>query len=609
MYIKYVNSNVKGGIGCDLGPKTLIIGPRGSGKSAVVNAIQFALTQKIDDIAGRTTVAAVNELLSLAPEDQGLYANVVFADGITASCTIDRSKTGGSKPKHVFPNGLDTTSVFPLRAVTEALTGSTDSVRKFLLSYAVGKITDKDINELIPESVRDYYRRILQSCSPHITPVDRLLEVLAKAESHKREATSRANVSGKIALATAQGLQSRPTEEALSELRAEIDVLKKALEKGVCERSKNDTLRGMMNNTDGLMADARHAQCKLQEILAKKVEVENSISKLKIEVNALPKSSIGENIVSIIPVMDMVDDECIVCGTQGVKNVVAQRRAYVKNSVSTHFKYIEAYNAMNSRYALLQDSLHGLEKEEAYARNLVLQNQISRDEVAKIVIVESIIDIDGLKNDLSKKEQVLRRMEGNAQLWRSTQMAKEEELRAEKESEEWARLVESCKDVTKTLLDDSVEKFVAKIQSLMPVGYHFFLKLRSGKSENIRIGFEKNGIARTALSGGEWASLTAAVADACTRPEQFTIIVPEDRGTDSNTLVDVLIALQKCRSQVIYTSTVEPDSIPDGWTVIRTLNGDHRKTFTPIDVPMKKKRNTKKIEIITDEADYDWKEE
>ena len=70
-YVVFAESNIKGGVSAALGPKTLIVGPNGTGKSAVANTVELALTGRVSDILGRRDVAKEIELQALAPSRKG----------------------------------------------------------------------------------------------------------------------------------------------------------------------------------------------------------------------------------------------------------------------------------------------------------------------------------------------------------------------------------------------------------------------------------------------------------------------------------------------------------------------------------------------------------
>jgi hypothetical protein len=79
-----------------------------------------------------------------------------------------------------------------------------------------------------------------------------------------------------------------------------------------------------------------------------------------------------------------------------------------------------------------------------------------------------------------------------------------------------------------------------------------------------------------ALSGAEWARVTAALALAtCPESPVPAVICPEERAFDPRTLAEVLEAFSvgvagmgEEAPQIIVTSPVRPDPMPTGWTVI-----------------------------------------
>ena len=72
-YVQRVfSSNVKGGFDVQLGPKTLLVGPSGSGKSAIVDALVSQLFGRIENLQGRATV--------VTPERQALVTDGELPD-------------------------------------------------------------------------------------------------------------------------------------------------------------------------------------------------------------------------------------------------------------------------------------------------------------------------------------------------------------------------------------------------------------------------------------------------------------------------------------------------------------------------------------------------
>jgi len=84
-----------------------------------------------------------------------------------------------------------------------------------------------------------------------------------------------------------------------------------------------------------------------------------------------------------------------------------------------------------------------------------------------------------------------------------------------------------------------------------------------------RVGLKRGDVAHTSLSGAELSRVLLAVLSA-EESEGSTpsILEPEDRGWDPDTLSDVMTALTDSPDQVILMSTVLPARSPEGWRVI-----------------------------------------
>ena len=96
MYIKGIKSNIKGGVDQELGEKTLIVGPNGIGKSAIINAIELAVGGSASDIVGRAEVKREAELLTLA-DGKRVFAAAEFSHGKAASYEAQSNSPRGSK--------------------------------------------------------------------------------------------------------------------------------------------------------------------------------------------------------------------------------------------------------------------------------------------------------------------------------------------------------------------------------------------------------------------------------------------------------------------------------------------------------------------------------
>jgi ABC-type branched-subunit amino acid transport system ATPase component/chorismate mutase len=127
----------------------------------------------------------------------------------------------------------------------------------------------------------------------------------------------------------------------------------------------------------------------------------------------------------------------------------------------------------------------------------------------------------------------------------------------------------------KTAIDDmeresqrAVEAFEQSVQKFLPPGDVFGFAINPPRF-GFKDGPEKKWI-RSALSGAEWARVTAAIASAIAREDgPVPVVIPEERAFDPATLTEVLKAFSNVPAQVIVASPIEPTAIPEGWTVVR----------------------------------------
>ena len=79
-HITKITSNVKKGVDIELGPKTLIVGPNGSGKTSTINSIELALCQQVTDLIGREVVKRPADIIKLT-NDKDLSVECILSDG------------------------------------------------------------------------------------------------------------------------------------------------------------------------------------------------------------------------------------------------------------------------------------------------------------------------------------------------------------------------------------------------------------------------------------------------------------------------------------------------------------------------------------------------
>jgi hypothetical protein len=212
MYITHIKTNAKVGADTELGPKTIIVGRNGSGKSTIINAVELALTSRASDIAGRTDVAREADVMALAPAGENLFAEASFDNGQHASYIVEGSTAKAKKAVVNRPDAAKHDEVLPIRTLKEAVLGSAQTARKYLLSKVAGDVTREYVAELMPdEKTRDLWTKNVAQVPKSVSTPDALVTVMEKAAAQQRE----------VAKSVGGGRAAPPS-------KAEVDAAKKA---------------------------------------------------------------------------------------------------------------------------------------------------------------------------------------------------------------------------------------------------------------------------------------------------------------------------------------------------------------------------------------------
>jgi hypothetical protein len=190
----------------NLGQRTLIVGPNTSHKSAILQAIELAMSGAADDIVGRNNVRDGSLLLTASPTSV-LSCRATLSNGEHSSFFVEE----GKRPVH---QGDPTT--MPLRAVRAALASSPDSAKKAFLQWVIGpNIT---VEEFIPADLRGRFNDLAAGD----TPVETLLNVLEYAGKKQRAAASEAKGAQAVAEEMRNTMVEPPDEDEIKRLQAQI---------------------------------------------------------------------------------------------------------------------------------------------------------------------------------------------------------------------------------------------------------------------------------------------------------------------------------------------------------------------------------------------------
>ena len=556
MYVKTIESNVKKGAKTELGRLTLIVGPNGSGKSSVVNGVELALTGRASDVVGRVEVAKGIDLLTLAPADaDALWAKATFNDGREAEWRCERNaKTGGARePTHTLP--ADAKVSFPVRQVREALAGSPATVRAWLVGRIGATVSEAAIMGMIPEDLHAPY---LDLCRPLFGyPAQILLDAREAASKQARTAGADAKAANTLAEQTGANLAGEPSED-------EIEAARQRVRDAAVAASAATTPVVRPN----LIALRGYAEAKVQAY----AELDAEVTRLTVADNhviAQPNAEVARvrDALTRVLVFHAQKDaaECLVCASpipHGAHALMFQRAEALAHAAKGDVTVLENRERLTRLTAALPEA-------QRLAEEAVHRFRVAVAEDERIAALPAANpDAQGA---LRGAEEEVRRLEGARAAWANVRAAKARARDLSARQRLYSDLHDAIEDAIGGVLDRARTDFVKKVQSYLPVEDAFDLVLTANGKEVCQFGFVRDGALHTALSGAEWARLTLALAAAVTSGDEanVSILTPEDRAFDAETLAAVLRGMANAPGQVILCSPVAPAGrAPKGWTVI-----------------------------------------
>lgn len=280
-----INSSLKGGVSVTLGPRTLLVGRNGSGKSAVVQALELACTGAVTDMEGRESVALPGALARLFPGDDR-YIEVVWSDGSRFTWRLTPGAPGSFKePEETRPFLVR----FPIAEFYDLFGKQDVTIRSWLEGKAVGQASVEDI----VKAVGPFHEKDVRTLAKTAEKID-FLSLAAEAKSQTRALRTSATSQEKTVERLTQGIATPLTDGERKAIEAKLAALP----------------------SGGGLTPARHAALLTE------------ISELEKELAAIPeKSQLHQQLQSVTLLEKMVTDHvrtfgdktCFVCGTNHVE--------------------------------------------------------------------------------------------------------------------------------------------------------------------------------------------------------------------------------------------------------------------------------------------------
>lgn len=537
IFVERITTSIKIGAVESLGPKTLFVGNNRTGKSTRVNAIEAAGSGRVSDVAGRATLAKDADLIALAPDNADrVFAKVVFSDKTYAEWSLER----GHRAKRVGPE-----IAFPIRDVREAILGEPDKARKWILRN--GGLSDwEEVVKLVPASLRRRLEALTKETGVFgsgLNTGDALSIVMAKTKERMRDSSA--------ALREARGSEKParppPTEEEILEAERIVESL--AL---VAQASKAKERIGAID----------------VELQAHRVEIGKIADEMKATEEEIAKLPTGATISDLHRSALMVAEAlaqakanaCAICGS-----VIPDHDVFSKRVANAKRKLDEGLKAQQERARLAQ-RLAEKQSQMAHTRRVIglLEGEKTRL-AAMSADLPVVADPDAARAKLSDLHSL-------RAAWDLVAKGEERALEAETEALQWSQLADALSIALGKLVDRARAGFESRVQAFLPDAWKFGVDLIDGEREVLRVGLRDKGTVRCALSGAEWATVTAALGLA-TAPENGPVVIaPEERAFDADTLADVMEAFSKVgdAAQVVLTSPIAPSRVVPGWTIIAT---------------------------------------
>jgi DNA repair exonuclease SbcCD ATPase subunit len=549
MYIRKVQSNIKKGVDVELSPKTLIIGPNGSGKSSIINSIELGLTKSVSDLRGKKIVKRGKDLITLAPQGEDLSCVLELSSGKATTLTIPRTDSGAGRAK--VKNNLK--GALPFLDVLGVLTAKPVVLKEWVVSNVGSVVSRASILDLLEdEDLKQRYTRLAGSSKE-----DEMVVVKIVATKNT---------------------------EAIRSYREEVRSIEKALEKlgmNISAPISQDQINALKqqveseyNHLNALIEHQRTAQNLTHEIRTKREYLTRNMAVLGEYENALDVALTASNLSQ--PISEQ--DEFLVALRSKLINMAKVHMALGSKqcmlclqSEEVHFgSRIQELDGMNQS---LSDAI------EAHNKREKLEKETTRIRVTVENLASEIMKLEKQYSDHGDIQEI--HIDQAKAKWTETtnkiqthkiQLEQLQSIADMKESaESFKKKVEMAKKlevaingIHEKFASNSTSVFMNSVQSYLPSKYKFAIEI----SDDVHIGFEKDGVIHEALSGAEWATMIMAMSAACADSTIFNVLTPEERAYDPTTLYNVMESLRTCTFQVVLTSTVQPSQIPEGWTIV-----------------------------------------
>lgn len=544
MFVKQVVTNVKQAKGAAartvaLGQKTLIVGGNGTGKTGIVQGVELALCARAMHRNGVDVITKEVDLMALAPDRQGeVYATVTLSDGSTVDTRVQGSTASAHRPirrGHESLKDLKWEDIFPARGAIAALDGSVDALRREIMAIIALDTTQKEIDGQIEGCPRPVGTQ---------TPVDAVLAWRDALQAQAKAASAR------LKSLEAQAEAAAPAEAAQIEAQAGDRAQYQA---------EADAARAEIAAADERIAKIEGA---IRTLAQKR---DDDIRALGGESKPVPAVT-----TSVLALLDLTIKaaqkkegraDCPACGEQNLPED----------------RFVVRAEKIRARIQAAEDARRAI-REQTDAIAVAAKAKIDK---ANNMMSEAMAARGGAQGRLSTAQGAMSALDRVQE--RKAVDLREDIAKARREAKDAKAQAERVSDAIETVVLRAESALEARLRAAFGNDKDATdggpsVQLRDGKREVCQVGVRRRGVLHTELSGAEWARMALAFAGVRKSASPVRIVALPDKALDVASLDRVLKAAEAILSsgaatQVIVQSVIEPSTLPEGWTVVRTAKG------------------------------------
>jgi hypothetical protein len=570
MHFVSVETTAKGGITTPLGRLTLILGPNGSGKTTIQNGLELTTRGFATDVAGRAEVRKSTDLVNILGDGQRLSARAVTDTGEVFEWSASKTARGSVSTPEFEPPMVVT---WPVLDVEAMLKGNPETQRKWILKVAGRWSTRAVIHTFLTDTdvYDEYAARFKREWADHRPNGDEPAEtdllplVLAQVGSDATQAKAACTAGEGTLNALSRGLAPEPTEMGIQALRDRLEVLRSA---------QTETLMAVAPTPPRLLeGQVTQAQAAAVTLTTRLVAAKEQIEEVDALLKATPRSPHERLLVSLaVATQELASvgaSACFVCGSAEVPDWQAASDQWAAKSQDSQRAAAQEAKLTGMRQSAAVLQREAVEAISTWQALYAAYSEQGAEPVPEPTPAQPAANANAL-TELLAQQSVLSEALALQTSWQRVrdqrQMMKEATIRHRNLS----ALKTDCQKALLELVQACVSTFEDAVRSFLPETDAFRLVFE-GKS--VRMGFDKDGVLHSALSGAEWARMTLAVASAYIKlrglEDALMILSPKERAFDAATLGTVLKALTNAPGQVLLTSPTRPKGrIPKEWTVI-----------------------------------------